>query len=54
MKYDQIRKTLQRLKDKGYDPKAVISRWILEADENDPDIEHLKLAVTHLELEDSE
>ena len=50
----QITKILQHLESKGYDPKEVVARWILEADEDDPDIEELKLAIIQFEMEDAE
>lgn len=51
MKYAQILRILNQLKDKGHDPSEVVMKWTLEADENDPDIEDLKLAVMHFEME---
>jgi len=49
MKYSQILRTLNKLKDKGHNPQEVVMKWTFEADENDPDIEDLKLAIMHFE-----
>lgn len=51
MKYQSVLKALYQLKEKGYDPKEVVVRWTSELDENDPDIEDIKLAIMHFDNE---